>query len=261
MESSVAAGPAAELGPRPLSASALLAVWERGALQQSTERALTLLAASCPNASVDALRRLPVGERDAQILRAREQTLGGELAGVATCPTCGARLGVTIETAGLYAGTTNPGEAGPHVLQLERDGFQIRFRLPTSDDLRHVHPGQELGANRLAVLARCILSARRDDIQVSVNRLPEAIVGAIEQAMSDADPHANIEVPIACAECGHEWSAELDVLRFFWAEIEAWARRLQREVHLLASAYGWREGDILALSAVRRHAYLELIGT
>jgi hypothetical protein len=30
-------------------------------------------------------------------------------------------------------------------------------------------------------------------------------------------------------------------------------------VHLLARAYGWRETDILALSARRRQSYIELI--
>jgi hypothetical protein len=33
-----------------------------------------------------------------------------------------------------------------------------------------------------------------------------------------------------------------------------------REVHRMASAYGWREADILAMSAFRRQRYLELIG-
>ena len=32
------------------------------------------------------------------------------------------------------------------------------------------------------------------------------------------------------------------------------------EVHALASAYHWHERDILALSPVRRQAYLELLG-
>jgi hypothetical protein len=31
-------------------------------------------------------------------------------------------------------------------------------------------------------------------------------------------------------------------------------------VHLLASAYGWSEGDILSMSPVRRQFYLEISG-
>jgi hypothetical protein len=33
-----------------------------------------------------------------------------------------------------------------------------------------------------------------------------------------------------------------------------------REVHTLAAMYGWRETDILAMSAWRRQRYLEMIG-
>ena len=51
----------------------------------------------------------------------------------------------------------------------------------------------------------------------------------------------------------------LDVAAFFWTELNAWAVRLLREIHALASAYGWREADILALSPKRRDLYLELI--
>jgi hypothetical protein len=47
---------------------------------------------------------------------------------------------------------------------------------------------------------------------------------------------------------------------FLWSEIHSWAQRLLRDVHAIAAAYGWREGDILAMNPLRRQAYLELIG-
>ena len=50
-----------------------------------------------------------------------------------------------------------------------------------------------------------------------------------------------------------------DIVSFFWAEIDAWARRVLREVNVLARAYGWRESDILALSPVRRQIYLSMV--
>ena len=42
-------------------------------------------------------------------------------------------------------------------------------------------------------------------------------------------------------------------------ELEAQAKRLLRSVHVLASAYGWSESEILALSEARRDAYVELV--
>ena len=52
---------------------------------------------------------------------------------------------------------------------------------------------------------------------------------------------------------------ELSNLRLRWTEVQAHAAQLLRDVHLLASNYGWREAEILNLSPVRRQAYLELI--
>jgi hypothetical protein len=50
-----------------------------------------------------------------------------------------------------------------------------------------------------------------------------------------------------------------DIASFFWTEIAAEAKRLLGEVHILASAYGWREADILSLNPLRRRFYLEAI--
>ena len=44
------------------------------------------------------------------------------------------------------------------------------------------------------------------------------------------------------------------------SEIDAWARTILYQVHLLASVYGWSESEILALSPWRRHLYLQMIG-
>jgi hypothetical protein len=65
---------------------------------------------------------------------------------------------------------------------------------------------------------------------------------------------------MSCPACQHEWLAMFDILSFFWTEIEAWAYRTLRQVHTLASAYGWREADVLAISAWRRQRYLEMVG-
>ena len=63
-----------------------------------------------------------------------------------------------------------------------------------------------------------------------------------------------------CPACRHRWQAVFDILTFFWTEIRREARRLLEHVHVLARAYGWREGEILALSERRRQAYLEMVG-
>ena len=64
---------------------------------------------------------------------------------------------------------------------------------------------------------------------------------------------------LACPGCGHEWTAPFDIAAYLWEDIEDCARRLLRQVHDIARAYGWTEDTILSLSARRRRMYLEAI--
>ena len=77
--------------------------------------------------------------------------------------------------------------------------------------------------------------------------------------MASADPMAEIHLVLDCPCCQHKWEAPFDIVAFLWREISAAARRLLREVHTIASAYGWTETEILALSPARRRIYLEIV--
>jgi hypothetical protein len=77
--------------------------------------------------------------------------------------------------------------------------------------------------------------------------------------MAELDPQSDVELSLSCPNCGHAWRAPLDIASYFWSEVEAWAQRLLLEVHQLARGYGWSERDILAMSARRRRAYLEML--
>ena len=75
----------------------------------------------------------------------------------------------------------------------------------------------------------------------------------------DKHPWAEIELNLQCPACRHCWSSLLDIVSFFWSEVSNQVKRLLAEVHLLARAYGWREADILSMSAARRKAYLDMV--
>jgi hypothetical protein len=116
------------------------------------------------------------------------------------------------------------------------------------------------GARR-RLLDRCLLSAKNPEGEaVAVQDLPPAALQAVAERMAAADPQGDVQLALQCPACGHAWPAAFDIVSFFWTEVDAWARVLLREIHVLASAYGWREADILALSPWRRRSYLELIG-
>ena len=81
----------------------------------------------------------------------------------------------------------------------------------------------------------------------------------IGERMAVADPLAETRLTLHCPKCEYDWEATLDIVAFVWAEIEARARRLLLEIHTLASAYGWSETQILALSENRRARYVEMV--
>ena len=65
----------------------------------------------------------------------------------------------------------------------------------------------------------------------------------------------------AASNCrdGREWQAAFDIATYLGRETDNWVAHVLQEVDRLARAYGWREADILAMTATRRRAYLELL--
>lgn len=111
---------------------------------------------------------------------------------------------------------------------------------------------------RGALLARCLVSAVHDGVAVAAGDLPGPVQRRIADAVEAADPGADLALNVACPECGAATRAELDIASYLWTELDAWARDVLLDVHLLATAYGWSEPEILALSPLRRRYYLEL---
>lgn len=241
---------------RALSSSELLDAWEQGQGQPAFRRALFLLAAACPERPPAELAALPIGRRDGLLLSLRELAFGTRISAVATCPACGERLDLQFETKEIRSAPPALPDGEP--LTLRRDGWEACFRLPDSLDLAALASCASLEEARWSLLGRCVTEAMVDGTTVDPAALPEPAASAIETAMAEADPQAEVRLGFACAACGHEWAPLFDVVQFLWSEVDAWARGLLRDVHALASAYGWTEEEILALSPFRRQAYLEL---
>jgi hypothetical protein len=101
---------------------------------------------------------------------------------------------------------------------------------------------------------------RRQEDEIAVEHLPAHVREAVVGRIAEHDPQADTQLSLTCPGCDHRWQALFDIVSFFWSELEALAIRVLREVHLLASAYGWREEDILAMSPPRRQLYLGMVG-
>lgn len=242
---------------RTLSALELLEVWERGLDQGPVERALTLLAAACPETLPDALASLSIGRRDADLLALRERTFGSQMASVAMCPQCGERLELSFNAADLRV---DPPSEPERVTSLNVDGYDVQFRPPNSLDLASLTSQPDTADQRRVLSEHCILAAHREGESISAEQLPPSVIDAVEDGMARADPQADVTLAISCPSCDHQWQGIFDIVAFFWGEIDAWASRILHEVHILALAYGWHEREILALSPGRRQFYLEMVG-
>jgi hypothetical protein len=233
----------------------VVAVWERGQERHPVDRALLLLGAALPARSRDELASLTVGQRDGLLLLARERTLGPTLQCYVPCPACAQALEFPVEVREILVADPQAPLEREH--EVEAEGVRMRFRLLDSRDLAAVARVADPAAARRTLLSRALLWARAGDGVLPPDRLPASAAGALAAELALRDPQSEVEFNLRCAKCGHAWLSLLDVAAFFWAEVTVQARRLLREVHELAGTYGWREADVLGMSAARRAFYLE----
>ncbi len=248
----------------PLSAADILDIWERGVNRLPVEQALLILGFAFPRVPGERLAHLTIGQRDACLLKLREQTFGIQLKGWVTCPACSERLEMTFEVGDLQkSGAALPdpdlAETRDTTTALTLPPYEVTFRLPDSVDLRAITDIEDSGVARQKLLESCLLKIRKDGEETAASTLPAEVLEAVMERMEQAEPLADLTLAMECPACQHTWQALFDIVSFFWSEINAWAARLLREVHVLASAYGWREADILAMSAWRRQRYLEMV--
>jgi hypothetical protein len=241
---------------RAPTACELLDLWERGRAGGPVERGLALLAAACPDASPDALADFTVGARDAALVALREATFGPHMTGLIHCPHCGERIEAAFATYDLRA---EPPAQPAAPLTLNHGGYELTLRQLTSRDLAAAQHG-DADTRRRSLIACCVVAASHAGHPTPAGELPADVAYAAAARLAEADPGADLNLAIACPACAHHWHAVFDIVAFFWSEIEAWAARVLREVHVLASAYGWSERDILSLSAARRRHYLDMVG-
>jgi len=248
---------------RTVSASDLVSTWERTLGQPPVAQALALLTLVSPESSMEAMAELTIGERDARLLALREHLFGRQMSSVTICPGCRQRLELTFDVADIRPEYHAP---TPGDLALSVGGYRVQFRLPNGADLVSVAGIGDIDAARERLLDRCIQSVVPLDVpeaqteQAEGLRLPTAVVDAIAARMAEEDHGADTSLSLQCPDCRHQWVALFDIASYLVREVHNRAVHLLREVHTLARAYGWREADILAMSATRRRVYLELAG-
>jgi hypothetical protein len=134
-----------------------------------------------------------------------------------------------------------PGGSGWLVLS----GTEVRFRIPTVGDL-------------LAALAAADPDETLAQRCVRPDRVPAAQARRVDRALAALAPSLTSDVTGSCPECGEQLSLRFDPVSYALAELRDAAAGVHEQVWLLASAFGWREQEILRMPRRRRAIYAEL---
>lgn len=233
---------------RALSNFELLAIWEKGSALHPLDRGLLLLAAALPEVPLAEIADWPLGRRARELFAVHRKWLGSSLSARARCSRCDEQMELELDCGQLMPPQATPDQQPTVVFRGEA------YRVPTSRDVAFALAADNSGQMApVRLLERCRLAPHQP------RNWSEEDIAEIGELMAQADPGAETRISFRCVICGHEQEDVVEVAAFLWAEMVAQAKRLLREVHTLASAYGWSEAQVLSLGAARRMFYLEMV--
>jgi hypothetical protein len=231
-----------------IPASTLLDLWETGATYAPAARPAALLAISTGE-SIDVTALLPLGQRDAGLLKCYENFAGNRLAALTNCSQCESSVELDFETNDVSYAVAQDVE-----VCVKEEGWELTWRLPNTVDFCHAAAAGTVDAAREILLDRCLTSFPDEQ----KNSPPEHLVAKLMHRAATADPQSEARLDITCPDCGSAWQAPFEIGAFLWSSIQTEALRLISEVSQLAATYSWSEAEILAMSPARRSAYLQL---
>jgi hypothetical protein len=236
----------------------LFTAWERGRVASgSAGRALTLLAAACPDHSPASLAQLTIGERDALLLTLREQLFGSRMRGLSNCAECNETLAIELDVQDLRVSAVGNSTIP---MSVDEEDYVLSFRLPNTYDLLAIAGAGTVSSGRLILFDRLLISGTYKGTPVAPDKIPGTILNRMESSMAEAEPQADLQLNFVCDGCRCRNLTVFDIASYLWTEVEVWAIRTLREIHELARAYGWGEAEILRISPWRRRCYMELLG-
>jgi hypothetical protein len=195
---------------------------------------------------------LSVTDVEALLLVLRQALFGDSLRSDVPCPApdCGGRMEVSFRLSEYLAHHCSRAPRGVRPAEepgwYQHDHAGLEFRLPTATD-QVAARASDRPVDELA--RRCIRPypiAARERLRA-------------EQAMATLAPSLSHDLSARCPECDARVAFYFDVPRFVLGELAGLAAGIFEDVHLLASAYGWPEQQVLALPASRRRRYAELV--
>jgi hypothetical protein len=225
---------------------------ERRVCDAGTQSAVELLAriVEWPTGTDGDAADLPAPDRDRLLAAVYRQAFGKKVESAGRCTSCASPYDLTFSLDDLIAEVERSAEAS--AVQPLGDGtFRtasgLRFRLPTArDEMEVASLPLEEAARTLA--SRCLVESSTGDW-----------LEELEEAIEEAAPVLDLDIDTRCPECGAPQRLRFDVQFYLLRALEQERGRMLREIHRIASAYGWSMQEILALERSERRALTELI--
>lgn len=225
------------------TAAEMLAAWEAASEAPPAARTAVIVHRAELADDLEAALDLPLGEATALAAQVHSDAFGTVVQGILRCEGCGEELDITVPLAELCGnGTARTAEAAGMVV-----------RAPTSRDL--VAAGEAEDPPRV-LMARCVRD--QDGGPVDPDALDAEQLAEVDAAAEELTGAGALVLRSRCPACGEDATAPLDIGALLWEQVERSAHVLLTEVAELGAVFGWTEEDVLALTPLRRRAYLEL---
>lgn len=189
---------------------------------------------------------LPLADRDLLLSEIQRDAFGDRCEADAACIACSQPYTMAFSLSAMAASQrfAEDGLEGPDAESRFRLN-DISFRLPSSRDLADATTDEDPAA---AVLAACVVSGD-----------PAGREAEIEAAMAAAGPVLDLDLDAVCPNCGASQSPRFRISDFFQQCFVQERRFRQREIHCIATAYGWSHDSIMRLSRIDRQGFVGLI--
>lgn len=193
---------------------------------------------------------LTSSDRDRLLAEVYDQTFGPRIESTIRCESCAELFDLTFTIRDLI-GSLNSASSAPR----DPDGTYrmangLRFRLPIgTDELAVV--GLEPDVALQELIKRCVLGSNESIGAIEIDE--------VQEAMEDVAPILDRELEARCPECGSKHSVHFDIQFYLLRAFLQEKKRVGREIHRLAIAYGWSLNEILSLTRSQRRTFVELI--
>src|SRR5439155_8856097 len=134
--------------------------------------------------SREQLAALTISRRDSQLLELRKRTFGDTLNAFSECPQCGGYLEIHFTTPSIKIAS----DESQDVLDVKAHGLTVKLRLPNSVDLAEAISVGDIEHAREALLGRCVIEARRENMTIAADELPQEVIEEINCRMVSSDP-------------------------------------------------------------------------